>query len=255
MTRHTNPHTVVPDPRTCIAALAVATIAFGLLLAGAGVTTAQTGQPTVSVSSATATVDDTTTVDVVLTEAPDGLSGYYLDLTVDNPEVATVTSASYSDEFGLTTDPTIDTDGQTVTLEAADIEGSISPGATDVTLATVEVASQAAGEVELTVEPQQFDTNDGGRFRPETQPGVLTIGEGGNNAADSGSAGGNNAADSGSAGSNGAGASEAGSGAGSGAEGNDRLGGGFSGTSIVLVGAALVAIGSLAAVAVARRRS
>lgn len=248
MTRYTNPPTTVPDPRTCIAALAVATITFGLLLAGAGVTAAQTGQPTVSVSSATAAVDDTTTVDVVLTEAPDGLSGYYLDLTVDNPEVATVTSASYSDEFGLTTDPTIDADGQTVTLEAADMGGSISPGATDVTLATVEVASQAAGEVELTVEPQQFDTDDGDRFRPETQPGVLTIGGGGNDAAGSGSAG-----------SDGAGASEAGSdtgsGAGSDAGSNDRMVGGFGGSSVVLVGAALVAIGSLAAVAVARQRS
>ena len=241
MTPRTNSHTIVPDARRCVAALAVLTVAFGLLMAGTGVTTAQTAQPTVSVSSATATVDDTATVDVVLTEAPDGLSGYYLDLTVSDPEVATVTSASYPDEFGLTTDPTIDSDGQTVTLEAADMEGSISPGATDVTLATVEVASQAAGEVELTVEPQQFDTDDGDRLRPEAQSGAVTIDGGGS---DTGS-------------SDASGAEAGGSAAGSDGEktgGTSELGG-FGGSTAVLVGAALVAAGSLAAVALARQRS
>ena len=245
MTQYTNPQTIVPDPRTCIAALVVATVAVGLLLAGAGVTTAQTAQPTVSVSSATTTVDDTTTVDVVLTEAPDGLSGYYLDLSVDNPEAATVTSANYPDEFGLTTDPAIDTDGQTVTLEAADMEGSISPGATDVTLATVEVASQAAGEVELTVEPQQFDTDDGSRIRPETQSGLLTIEGGGS---DSSGSVGDGSGDSDSGGSD---ASDTGSSASSGG----MTTGSFGGSTAVLIGAALVAAGSLAAVALARRRS
>ena len=175
MTRHTNSGSTAPDPFSCIAALAVVTLGLGLLAAGAGVTTAQTAQPTVSVSSATTTVDDTATVDVVLTEAPDGLSGYYLDLTVDNPEAAAVTSASYPDEFGLTTDPTIDADGQTVTLEAADMEGSISPGATDVTLATVTVAGVAPGEVGLAVEPRQFDADDGSAFTPATQAGTLTV--------------------------------------------------------------------------------
>ena len=245
MTRHTNSGSTAPDLFSCIAALAVVTLGLGLLAAGAGVTTAQTAQPTVSVSSATTTVDDTATVDVVLTEAPDGLSGYYLDLTVDNPEAAAVTSASYPDEFGLTTDPTIDADGQTVTLEAADMEGSISPGATDVTLATVEVASQAAGEVELTVEPQQFDTDDGGRIRPETQSGVLTIDGGGNDGSGPGGEG-SDGPDSG-----GSDASNTGSSASSGG----ITTGSFGGSTAVLVGAALVAAGSLAAVALARRRS
>jgi hypothetical protein len=239
MTRHTNPSTIVPDSRTWIAALAVAMIAFGLLWAGTGAATAQAEQPTVSVSSATTTVADTTTVEIVLTDAPDGLSGYYFDLTVDNPEVATVTSASYPDEFGLTTDPAIDTDGQTVTLEAADMDGSISPGATDVTLATVEIESQAAGEVELTVEPQQFDSNNGDRFRPETRAGVVTIDRGGSDSADS----------------DGAGASAAGSDAESSAGSDAVTTSGFDRITVVLVGAALVAIGSLAALAVARQRS
>jgi hypothetical protein len=239
MTRHTNPRTIVPDSRTWIAALVVAMIAFSLLWAGTGAATAQTEQPTVSVSSATTTVDDTTTVEIVLTDAPDGLSGYYFDLTVDNPEVATVTSASYSEEFGLTTDPAIDTDGQTVTLEAADTDGSISPGATDVTLATVEIESQAAGEVELTVEPQQFDSNNGDRFRPETRAGILTIDRDGSNSADAARAD----------------AAEAGSDAERNAGSDAGTTSGFDSITVVLVGAALIAIGSLAAVAIARQRS
>lgn len=239
MTRHTNPRTIGPDSRTWIATLTVAMIAFGLLWAGTGAATAQAEQPTVSVSSATTTVDDTTTVEIVLTDAPDGLSGYYFDLTVDNPEVATVTSASYSEEFELTTDPATDTNGQTVTLEAADTDGSISPGATDVTLATVEIESQTAGEVELTVEPQQFDSNNGDRFRPETRAGVVTIDRGESDSADS----------------DGAGASAAGSDAESNTGSDAVTTSGFDSITVVLVGATLVAIGSLAALAVARQRS
>jgi hypothetical protein len=185
MTRLTRSISILADTRRRTAAVAVTLAVLALLgaVAAAGTATAQTEQPTVAVTDGTTAADGTTTVGVVLTDAPDGLSGYYLELTVENPDVARVESAGYPDAFGLTSEPEIGSDGATVTLEAADVEGAVDPGATDVTLATVTVGGAAPGDVELTVEPRQFDADDGSAFTPATGAGTVTVaGSGGGDA-------------------------------------------------------------------------
>lgn len=177
MTRITRSVSILADTRRRSAAVAVALATLALLgaVAAGGTAVAQSEQPTVVVTDGTTAADGTTTVGIVLTTAPNGLSGYYLDLTVGNGEVARIESASYPDRFGLTSDPEVSADGTTVTLEAADMEGAIEPGATDVTLATVTVTGAAPGEVTLSVEPRQFDADDGSAFSPATQPGTLRV--------------------------------------------------------------------------------
>ena len=177
MTRPTRSISIHTDARRRGAALAVALAALALLgaVAAAGTATAQSEQPTVVVTDGTTAPDGTTTVGIVLTNAPDGLAGYYLDLTVENPSVARIDAVGYPDRYGLTSDPAIGDDGATVTLEAADIEGAIEPGATDVTLATVTVTGATPGEVALTVTPRQFDADDGSAFTPATAAGAITV--------------------------------------------------------------------------------
>ena len=177
MTRPTRSISILTDARRRGAALAVALAALALLgaVAAAGTATAQSEQPTVVVTDGTTAPDGTTTVGIVLTNAPDGLAGYYLDLTVENPSVARIDAVGYPDRYGLTSDPAIGGDGATVTLEAADIEGAIEPGATDVTLATVTVTGATPGEVALTVTPRQFDADDGSAFTPATVAGTITV--------------------------------------------------------------------------------
>ncbi|MFC7173805.1 hypothetical protein ACFQL0_11515 [Haloplanus litoreus] len=135
------------DQTRSISRLAVALTTLALLgtMAAAGAASAQSDGPAVRVVGNAVTVDDTTTVGVVLTSAPNGLAGYYLDVTVENPDVARISGANYPDRFGLTTDPATGSDGATVTLEAADMEGAIEPGATGVTLATVELPAGHPG--------------------------------------------------------------------------------------------------------------
>ncbi|QDX39388.1 hypothetical protein [Salarchaeum sp. JOR-1] len=151
---------------------------FALLgaVAATGTATAQSDRPTVVVVGNETTVNETTTVRVVLTSAPNGLSGYYLDLHVETAGVARIESASYPEQFGLTSAPRI-TDGTTVTLEAADMEGAIGSGATNVTLATVTLVGVSRGNATLTVDPRQFD-DDGGAFTPATQSGTVVVTDG-----------------------------------------------------------------------------
>jgi hypothetical protein len=177
MTRSTRSSSTFADARRRGATIAVALAAFALLgaVATAGTVTAQSDRPTVVVTDGTTAPDGTTTVGVVLTSAPNGLSGYYLDVTVENPSVARIEAASYPDGFALTSSPAIDDDGATATLEAADMDGAIEPGATDVTLATVTVAGGQSGETTLAVEPRQFDADDGGVVDPAVRSGTVTV--------------------------------------------------------------------------------
>ena len=174
----TRPDRSETQPHQTVTVLAVALAALALLGAGASIAAAQPGEPAVSVTDAELDTSDTATVDVVLTSAPNGLAGYNLELSVDDPDVARIEAASYPDRFDLTTDPAIDEAGETVSLEAADMGSTIGAGATDVTLATVEIAGDAPGEVELSVEPRQVDADDGDRIQPAARSGTLIVTDG-----------------------------------------------------------------------------
>lgn len=164
-----------PRRRNAVLVVALSAIALLWVVAAAGTATAQSDQPTVVISDGTTAPDSTTTVDIVLTSAPNGLAGYYLELTTESPEVAQIESASYPDRYGLTSEPEIISDGTAVTLEAADVDGVVGSGATDVMLATVTISGAAPGAVTLSVEPQQFDADDGSAFSPITQSGTVTV--------------------------------------------------------------------------------
>lgn len=170
---------IVPLVATVLAILLMASLTAVALTTvstvGAAADQSTTDRPTVDVATKTLENGETATVAVTLSSAPEGLSGYKLDLAADGA-VARIDSVSYPDQFGLTTEPTIVDDGRTVTIEAADLDGEIEPGATNVTLAHVNVTGVEPGNATLAVEPVQFDGDDGSKIDPTTEPGVMTVG-------------------------------------------------------------------------------
>ncbi len=154
--------------------IAVLASVCGIATIAAGATQTQTDQPTVRVVGETVDENGTATVALTLTGAPDGLAGYSLRLSTDD-DVARIEDASYPDRFGMTTEPEIGPDGQTAELEAVDLDRSIQPGATDVLLATVNVSGVSPGETRVTVEPIQFDADDGNAFEPVGQSDTVTV--------------------------------------------------------------------------------
>jgi hypothetical protein len=88
-----------------------------------------------------------------------------------------VVGANYTDAFGLTTEPAVSDDGRTIRLEAADVGGNVGPGATDVTLATVELRGESAGRAGLEVRPVQFDADGGARMNVSVESGSVVVGE------------------------------------------------------------------------------
>jgi hypothetical protein len=180
MTRDTTTPSLetTPGTRRVATGLLLAGLALLAVLAATPPADAAASDPTIQVESATLSPDDTSTVRVALSTAPEGVSGYLVRLTVADAAVARFEGASYPDRFALTTAPEIDEDGRTMTLEAADMEGTVEPGAEDVTLATVDLAGRSVGESAVEVEVVQFDDDSGGRVRPAVEESVVTVASG-----------------------------------------------------------------------------
>jgi len=164
-------------PRRVRFAAIVSLAVLAATVGGAAAAAAAQDGPTVKVADASVDPGETGTVRVVLTSAPEGLAGYELVLSFETDGVATFAGAEYADAFGLTTDPAVGDDGRTVRLEAADVGGNVPSGASNVTLATVELRGVSAGETAVEVRPVQFDADGGTPMNVDTRAGSVAVGE------------------------------------------------------------------------------
>ncbi|WP_424016797.1 PGF-CTERM sorting domain-containing protein [Halorientalis pallida] len=151
---------------------ALALLAGLLLVGGTGTATADDGAQ-LTVTNATVEDNETSTLRLALSRAPAGLSGYEVTLELSEGGVAEITNASYPDAFRLSTDPAIAGDSQRVTLEAAVTDTP--PGATNVTLATVEVTGTGGGTTAVRVTDAQVDADNGSRVAPAYSPGSVAV--------------------------------------------------------------------------------
>ncbi|WP_226022311.1 anti-sigma factor domain-containing protein [Halomicrobium salinisoli] len=133
--------------------------------------------PTVGVELADAEVgtSGTATASIVLSEAPDGLSGFEVDVSLGDPSVASIAGASYPEGYGPTADPQIADDGSSVSLEAADGTEMVQPGDADVELATVELTAESGGETDVAVAVQGIQAENGSPMATATTGGVLSV--------------------------------------------------------------------------------
>lgn len=136
-------------------------------------------EPTVTTALADEQIDpgQTTTVEVGLNEAPNGVSGYNITVSVD-PDVATIADAEIGEDFEDTLFPDV-----TVTEEKATIEAvkEIEPGATELALAVVELEAAADGETVVDVDESEvlpIEDADGTPIEPEFESELLTVGDG-----------------------------------------------------------------------------
>ncbi|WP_245547794.1 hypothetical protein [Halovivax ruber] len=151
-----------------------------------------------SAATATAQVDDSTTaqmdgrialgdasvdpgenasIPLVLREAPAGLAGFEVTISVADEHVASIESATYPDTLAMTERPMVSADGRSITLEAVDLEDAITAGAADVTLATIEVSGTESGTTAVRVTDARLDADGGAPIAIEHTPGTITVGD------------------------------------------------------------------------------
>ena len=139
--------------------------------AATGTAAAQTDGPTVVVRDGLVPVGGNGSVPIVLTSAPDGLSGFNLTVSINSGAAVELTNGSVPDSFDLA-NVTV-ADGNTrVTLKGADLENATTPGATNVTLATVELRGARVGNATVSVDVSKMDDDDGEMYLDSVHPGV-----------------------------------------------------------------------------------
>ncbi|WP_226012376.1 fibronectin type III domain-containing protein [Halomicrobium salinisoli] len=134
---------------------------------------------TVSVDLASADIGTgaETTAAVVLDEAPGGVSGFDVTVSVADPSVASISSASVGGGLNSIGDePSPSGGGSTASISGADLSESVSEGATDVELATVTLVGQSDGETDVSVDVSNLDANDGDELSVSTGSATLTVG-------------------------------------------------------------------------------
>lgn len=144
--------------------------------AGTGADGARSGAatPVLQVGDASMDVGGSASVTVTLSEVPNGLSGFKINVTVSDPAIAEISGAAFPSMYSLTS-VDISQDNATVTLKAADLENSVQPGDSNVELADVELTGVSSGTVTLSVVAIQVDDDDGGAIEPDTREGSATV--------------------------------------------------------------------------------
>ncbi|WP_226022725.1 cellulase family glycosylhydrolase [Halomicrobium salinisoli] len=116
------------------------------------------------------------TASVLLSEAPGGVSGFDLTVSVSDTSVATIESAAVGgDMSSIGSEPAPSDDGSTAVISGADLSESVSEGATEVELATVTLAGQSDGETDVGVDVSNLDGNAGDEISVSTRSATLTV--------------------------------------------------------------------------------
>lgn len=145
-----------------------------------GVASAQeAASPTINVSDATVEEGSSTSVAVTLSEAPDGLAGYDIVLGIENNSTATITNAEIAEQFDLS-EVNVSDNGTalTVNLRAVDLSENVQEGATNVSLADIDIEGKTAGETSLGVqEIRRIDDDTGAEINVSANSGQITVRE------------------------------------------------------------------------------
>lgn len=110
---------------------------------------------------------------ISLSEAPGGLAGYDIVVSLANPGVAEIISVTYPSWAQLTQTPAFPS--QSVLLRAGDTDKRVNTGATDIPLATISLKGVAAGTTPVVISIQKMDADDGALLTPGTRTLEVTV--------------------------------------------------------------------------------
>ncbi|AKB30311.1 cell surface protein [Methanosarcina siciliae T4/M] len=109
-----------------------------------------------------------------LDQAPSGLSGYNLTLSISDPSVARITGVEFPSWVSLNNSSSLPADS--VQIKAVDLTEKINAGDSDVSLGTVTVESLASGEANLTVSVNRLDDDSENTISVTVREAKLTSG-------------------------------------------------------------------------------
>jgi len=129
---------------------------------------------TVTVGSGFAALSQETTLAISLDEAPDGLAGFTITVSVSVPATAEITAVSFPGWAAMTDNSGLPADS--FWMKAVDLDRLVEPGATDITLGTLTVRGDALGDCPINIVIDRADDDKGDPISASIAPGVLHVG-------------------------------------------------------------------------------
>lgn len=118
-------------------------------------------------------IGDSAAVNMVLDEAPNGLAGYSITVTVQDPSVATITAAGFPGWATMKDNSVLP--ASSVSMKAADLGEQVQAGATSIPLGTVTLQGLKAGSTTLTATVTRMNDDADARITPTVQSGTFTV--------------------------------------------------------------------------------
>ena len=170
--------TVTPQPTATAAPTPTPTSAPGSTATPAPTATPQ---PTATPSGATLAIDDdslavgqTTLVRITLPNAPTGVAGFVVQISVANPSVAEIAAVNFPN-YGLSLNEPVTFPTGSVRSMAVDLQQIIRPGETDFELITVEVRGTGAGSTAITASFDSIDDDNGNALGTVIAPASVSV--------------------------------------------------------------------------------
>jgi len=130
--------------------------------------------PEVSISDGRITeIGSTTTLNITLSEAANGLSGFNITISLSNTSIAEIISVEFPDWAAIKKNSSLP--GDSVWLKAADLNCQIDNGAANVSLATLTVRADSHGNTSILIDAISMDDDNGDMISPQTHMGRLEV--------------------------------------------------------------------------------
>jgi PGF-CTERM protein len=128
---------------------------------------------TLGTNDATIGKQETATITISLSEAPQGLSGYNITISLINSGVADITNVEFPSWAALSYNSDLPAD--TVSMSAIDLNDQIGPGAGNIEFGTITVTGVAAGESGIGIAVNRIDDENGTRYTPAIEAGTIIV--------------------------------------------------------------------------------
>ena len=127
--------------------------------------------PVITLPHAEAGIGEIVSVPLILTQAPNGVAGFLMEFSLADVGIGSIVSVEFP-EYGLTYDAV--NDGSQVRFAAADLFQLFEAGATDSTLAFVNIQGLSKGSTMLQLGVVQMDDDNGDPITPQVFDGTFT---------------------------------------------------------------------------------
>ena len=118
-------------------------------------------------------VGKVTTINLTLSEAPNGLSGYNITVSLSNGSVAEIISVDFPAWATLKDNSTLPADA--FWLKAADLMDQIKSNATDIVLATLTIRGDEIGNTDIFTDINRMDDDNGNPIYPSITNGLINV--------------------------------------------------------------------------------